>query len=151
MALCYTAPRRPAMDPKKLEKRKELAWEFARFVANAGVVLAVKLAGVALLTPYMHAAVAYALIHVVTVLLSYVLHAFISFKGTASFRDFWQFLKAVLAVKIADYVVFNVLFTYFEIRALSSVVLATAVIFVVRFITIRRALGGGRAAKEEPK
>jgi len=136
------------MDPKQLEKRKELAWEFARFAANAGVVLAVKLLGLALLTPYIHASIAYALIHVVTVLLSYVLHAFVSFKGTASVRDFFQFLKAVLAVKLADYVVFNVLFAYLEIKALSSVVLATAVIFVVRFLTIRRALGGKRAEGE---
>lgn len=131
------------------KERRELLGEFVRFALNAGVVLGLKVVGVALLTPYLHASIAYALIHVFTVLASYLLHLYVSFRGQkATLSDFFQFLKAVIGIKIADYVVFNVLFTFFEIKAMSAVVLATAGIFFLRFVTIRRALKGRKRGAE---
>jgi hypothetical protein len=126
------------MNPRLLAFTKQ----FLRYSANSGVALGFKLAAMALLTPLMHPSIAYAVVHVLMTFVSYGLHARLSFASERSWRGFFRFLRAVIGIKLLDYLTFNIMFAYLEVKALLSVVLATAVIFVARFFVIRKALVG---------
>jgi putative flippase GtrA len=128
---------------------KKLAGQFMRYGANAGVVLLVKLGGVAVLTRVMHASAAYALVHVLTVVVSYYLHTRLSFATERTWRGFFDFLKAVIGAKLLDYLVFNVAFVYLDIQALWSVAVASIAIFFFRFFMIRKALTPPEKAPEQ--
>lgn len=114
--------------------------EFLRYGTNSVVVLCFKLLLVWLLTLWLNAYWAYFWTHICVFLFSYTIHSKYSFRSEMTLSSLKRYFLAVIAIKIFDYLIFAVAFTYFQITALASVIVATLVIAVMRFFLARSAL-----------
>ena len=129
------------MNEKTIERLKELI----RYAANSVVVLATKLSCMWVLDHYLNALVAYLIVHVIVFFCSYWIHSRFSFGAELSWPRMARYLRAVIVIKVLDYLIFSVAFVYFHIEALWSVFGATVIIGLVRFALARSALKGALA------
>lgn len=83
------------------------------------------------------ALVAYSLVHVAVFFLSYFLHVGFTFKQKHTLKSLKIYFKTVLGFKLLDYFVFAVVFTGFEVSSKFAIVLATGILFLLRFGVLR--------------
>lgn len=83
------------------------------------------------------ALVAYSLVHIAVFFLSYFLHVGFTFKQKHSWHSLKVYFKTVLGFKVLDYFVFAVVFTSFEVSSKLAIVLATGILFLLRFSVLR--------------
>jgi hypothetical protein len=113
---------------------------FARYGLGSVFVLGVKLALTYLFLVFFNPFWAYLLVHVFVFFVSYWVHTTWSFRVQDGAANILSYLHAVLAFKVADYVVFSVVFSLLHIQALWCVIIATLFIAVIRFACVRRVL-----------
>ena len=119
------------------------ARQLLRYACSCGLVLATKLALTWLLIQWLLPLLAYLLVHVVTFFVSYSLHSRFSFQAAYSWNKLRQYGTTVIAFKIIDYLLFAVLFTYWEIEALWAVLVASLMVMLLRFLVVRQVLQEG--------
>nr|WP_281384357.1 GtrA family protein [Pelagicoccus albus] len=111
-----------------------------RFACVTTLVLGVKLGIVWSLGPVLNPYVAYFITHLAIFIVSYVLHSKVTFNSALGWKKAGVYLKAVIGIKILDYLIFSVALVYFEINSLVAVLAATALITILRFMFARKAL-----------
>jgi hypothetical protein len=116
--------------------------QMVRYGVNCGLVLGVKLVLIVALSPWLAPAISYLLIHVVTFFLSYAIHTRHTFRTAFSGAGMVNYLMAVAGFKLFDYLLFNLLVAW-EFNAPFSVILASAIEAVARFLVVRRILTRG--------
>jgi len=112
-----------------------------RYVLNCGVSLGVKVLLSHLFFLFMSEQIAYAVVQIPLFLFSYFLHATRTFKTELSWVGMFAYLRVVFVFQLLDYGVFTLAFSKFEIQSTVSVLIATLVIFIVRFYFVRRGFG----------
>ena len=112
-----------------------------RYGLNCGLSLGVKVLLSHLFFLFLSEQVAYAVVQVPLFLFSYFLHATRTFKTGLSWGGMFSFLRVVIVFQLLDYGVFTLAFSKFHIQSTLSVLIATLVIFVVRFYFVRRGFG----------
>ena len=117
-----------------------------RFGAGSGVMLAFKLAVMWLLEGLLEPQVSYVIVHAMLLFVSYCWHARVTMGVVFSWSSFGRYTRAVALVKLADYLVFTVAFSFFHVQTLFSVVVATALIWVARYVLVTRALAKPQAS-----
>lgn len=123
--------------PAKI-KSSRLLIQVVRYGVNCGVSLGVKLVLVQLLFFVMDEQIAYAVVQVPQFLFSYYLHSKQTFRTPMSYTGMGRYLRVVVVFQILDYLVFTLAFSQLGIHSMISVIIATVVIFVVRFFFVRR-------------
>lgn len=113
--------------------------EIIRFGLGSLIVLIVKIVLTSLLAEYTSATLAYALTHLAIFFLSYFVHLRSTFQQEHTAKRMWAFFKAVIFVKVLDFVIFSIVLDKFQIS--SAVVFATVCMTVFRYLVIRRGLG----------
>lgn len=117
-----------------------------KFVASSGVLLGFKLGSMWLLQGWLDPQWAYVVVHVLLLLVSFALHSKVTMGVDLTWRTFARYTRAVAVIKLTDYLVFSVAFSYFHVEALWSVALATIVIWLARYTMVTRALAPGERA-----
>jgi len=85
---------------------------------------------------------AYAVVQVLVFVGSYLLHARITFDVRLSLRGLLTYLRTMIVFQTLDWLVFAVAFTRLGIDSVPAILTATAVVFVIRFLFVRRTLRG---------
>lgn len=115
--------------------------QFARFTFSCAIALGSKLGTMWLCLKLFPAMVSYLIVQVVVFFVSYLLHTYFSFKSRGlSSGTMWRYFTTVISFKVVDYLVFSVIFAYFQINAMAAVLIASLLIMVVRFAAVRKAL-----------
>lgn len=122
------------------EKLTRLMPQLLRFGCVTSLVLGCKLGIVWLLERVVNPYVSYLITHVVIFLVSYFLHSKLTFKAELSWRRMGEYLKAVIGIKVLDYLIFTVALATLEIDSLVAVFTATVLITMMRFAFARKAL-----------
>ena len=76
---------------------------------------------------------------------SYALHSKFTFGTPFGRRSLWGFFQAMVFFQALDYLLFVVIFTRFGIESTLVILLCTGIVFLVRFVFVRRTLRGGGA------
>ncbi len=111
-----------------------------RFGMSSALMLGCKIGLTKLFTSRVDPYVAYSLTHVVVFIGSYYSHLWFTFKSTHSRKRFWQFFKAVLILKVIDFVLFGIFFESSGKELSLSVLLASLAVAFLRFSRMRQAL-----------
>ncbi len=115
----------------------ETGGQLLRFCLGSATLLAIKAAVTEMLAAPLGPYSAYACVHVLVFFLSYLLHGRFTFRGQGRPPRFWQFTRAVLALKVADYLAFVLLVSGTGWQAWWCVLLVSGVIFAIRFVVLR--------------
>lgn len=143
--LCKQSETTVKLPPKQAEqlaalrntKLARLGVQGARFTAVSLSLLLVKIGLTEFLSQYMSGYWAYAIVHIVIFISSFLLHGNLTFKGQAGWKQFAAFTRAVMGIKVVDYLLFSVLYGKAFKGAGWSALLASVIIFVVRFFAVR--------------
>jgi putative flippase GtrA len=119
--------------------------EFLRYVAGSGVMLALKLALMQLAVRLLAAVPAYALVQVAIFFASYAWHCRFTFGARFSRAGLGRFLRTMVVFQALDWLLFSVIYTRFGLDSNLVILLSTAVVFVVRFVFVRRSLQADRS------
>ena len=110
-----------------------------KIVFNFGVasvvILGIKLLLLWLFEYYFSARVAYAISHVVVFFISYAAHCKYTFKKNFTWRSLREFAKAVVFIKLIDYLSFSLILIYYS-NSLAVAATVTLVIFAIRYFSI---------------
>lgn len=120
-----------------------------RFATTSGLLLGFKLTCMWLLSGHINAQLAYVLVHIVLLFVSYAMHARLSFSSAFTWRSFVRYSRAVAVIKLTDYLIFSVVFSLLKIDALWSVSAATLVVWLLRYGMVSRAFRES-AESDEP-
>jgi len=118
--------------------------EFLRYAGGSGVMLLLKLALMQAAVLVLAEVPAYAVVQVAIFFASYAWHCRFTFGARFSGRGMGRYLRTMVVFQTLDWVLFSVIFTRFGINSTLVILASTAVVFVVRFIYVRRSL------REEP-
>lgn len=113
-------------------------FELARFGLTAVVMLGLKLGLTHGLLPWLHPLAAYLIVQVILTGISYALHARFTFRQQHSLRSFSRYARVIVLFQILDYLLFAVLLEWLQWDTTFSILSATVVIFLVRFLAVRR-------------
>ena len=116
----------------------------SRLVAAVLGTLGFKLALMQLFLLFSDALLAYGLVQVFVFLGSYALHRKITFRTSFGWRSLRDDLRTMVVFQALDYVVFAVIFTRFTIDSTDVILMATGVVFLLRYLFVRRSLRGAR-------
>ncbi len=116
---------------------KKLFLEAFRFGITGLVLLSIKLLLMSLLKNWMTPLIAYAIIHVLIFFMSYLLHSKFTFKKALAWGKLGAFFKAVILIKAFDYVLFSILFVRFDINSNASILTATLVVLIFRYLSLK--------------
>jgi hypothetical protein len=118
--------------------------ELLRYAGGSLVMLGFKLALMQLFLLLSGELLAYCLVQIFVFLGSYALHSKLTFRTRFGWRSLRDYLRTMVVFQALDYVVFAVIFTRFAIDATYVILMATGVVFVLRFLFVRRSLRGAR-------
>jgi len=116
------------------------ALELVRYAGGSLVMLGVKLALMQLFLRFSTELAAYCLVQVFVFLGSYLLHSRLTFGTPLSWASLRAYLRTMVVFQALDYLVFAVIFTRFAIAPSYVILMATGVVFVLRFVFVRRSL-----------
>ncbi len=116
----------------------QLVRQGLRYAVNCGISLGVKLALVKLLFLAMDEQIAYAVVQIPIFVFSYYLHSKRTFLTPMSVGGMFRYLRVMVVFQIIDYAVFTLAFSKLGIHSMLSVLIATIIVFVVRFLFVRR-------------
>lgn len=119
-----------------------LSNSFIRYGMGSSFVLGVKLIFTYLALFLLNPLWAYLLVHVLIFFVSYKVHTVWSFRVQGGTTSMLSYLRTVLIFKAADYFIFSIVFSLFEIQALWCVMIATLFVAIIRYACVRRALEG---------
>jgi putative flippase GtrA len=111
-----------------------------RFGLSSVGTMAVKVALTWLFAHRLEEHVAYFVTHVLIFFWSYYSHLRFTFNEPHTGRRMWEYFKAVLLLKIADFVLFSLILKVSENELSLSVLIASLVMTSGRFVTVKRAL-----------
>ena len=117
--------------------------ELARYAAGSGVMLLVKLLLMQAALLVASPVPAYALVQVFVFLGSYVLHSKVTFGTPFGWGSLGRYLQTMIVFQALDWILFTVIFTRWRIDSSLVILVSTAVVFVLRFVFVRRSLRGG--------
>ena len=117
--------------------------ELARYAAGSGVMLLVKLLLMQAALLAASPVPAYALVQVFVFLGSYALHSKVTFGTPFGWSRLGRYLQTMIVFQALDWLLFAVIFTRWRIDSSLVILLSTAVVFVLRFVFVRRSLRGG--------
>ena len=122
--------------------------ELATYGAGSLLMLAFKLGLMRLFLLFSQELLAYCLVQIFVFLGSYVWHSRVTFRIGLSWRRMREYLRTMVVFLGLDYVVFAVIFTRFAIGSTYVIFMATGVVFLLRFVFVRRSLQGATAARD---
>ena len=137
------------LETETLERRKTLR-QLLRYAISCGFVLVSKLAMTWVLIPWLPPPLAYLLVHGATFFISYSVHTRFSFISAYSWRRLKTYFAAVILFKVADFMLFTVLFATFNVNAMPAVLLASVAIMLFRFLVVRRVLNHADTLEDSP-
>lgn len=114
--------------------------EFARFGGTSLIMLAAKLLLMQVALLIAGEIVGYALVQVVLFFASYVLHSRFTFGTPFSWRSLGRFFRTISLFQLLDWLLFTVIFTQLGIDANLVILVCTVVVFVLRYLFVRRSL-----------
>lgn len=114
--------------------------ELLRYGGGSLVMLAVKLAVMQLALLALGEVAAYALVQVFVFLGSYAWHSRMTFGTRFSWASLGRYLRTMVVFQTLDWLVFTVIFTRYGIDSTLVILISTAVVFVLRFLFVRRSL-----------
>lgn len=82
----------------------------------------------------------YFLTHCIILFWSYNSHLRFTFKTTHTMSRFWAYTRAVFFIKVLDFLLFGLFFTVSTDQLTISVLLASGIVSVIRFFSVRKAL-----------
>ena len=82
----------------------------------------------------------YFLTHCIILFWSYNSHLRFTFKAAHSMSRFWAYTRAVFFIKVLDFILFGLFFTVSTDQLTLSVLLASGIVSVIRFFSVRKAL-----------
>lgn len=121
--------------------------KFFRFVVSAFAMLLSKMAlqsGLETINvqPYL----AYGIVHVIILFMSYGMHLGFTFGQAFSWASFKQYFRMVAVFKVIDYALFAGVFTFFDVSSKWAIMGATLGLFLVRFGALDKSF-----SKQEPE
>lgn len=118
------------------------AWfaELLRYGGGSLLMLAIKIGLMQVALLVLTEVPAYALVQVGVFFISYLLHSRFTFDTKLGWTSLWRYLRTIIVFQILDWGVFTVIFTRYRIDANVVILIGTAVVFVLRFIFVRRSL-----------
>lgn len=114
--------------------------QLIKYTTGSATVLGVKLLSTWIFIKFFEPRIAYLFVHFVIFFASYFYHVGITFKQAYSLASLKNFTKAVIGIKVLDYIIFSILFAYLDIQALLAVFLATLIIFTLRYFALKKLL-----------
>jgi len=114
------------------------AMKLFKYGLNSGVILAIKLCLMWILLGFLKEELAYFVVHLVIFFTAYLIHAKFSFAVQLTKQNLGSYFRAVIYIKLIDYLIFAVAFRFLQLDAMISVVIATAIIFLIRFVLVKR-------------
>lgn len=111
--------------------------QFIKYTLGTSLVLSIKLLSQFFLEHGFDPKVAYAIVHVITLLSSYLYHVRITFsRRLLSFASFWAYAKSVALIKLLDYSIF---FAGSQISENSYLLIlaSSGLIFILRFLFMK--------------
>jgi len=131
-------------------RRRKSLGVLLRFGLSSAGTMAVKVALTWLFAHRLEEHLSYFLTHVLIFFWSYYSHLRFTFDEPHSGRRMWDYFKAVLLLKIADFVLFSLILKVSENELSLSVLIASLVMTSGRFVTVRRALVRREAGPADP-
>jgi len=119
---------------------KTFLLQLVKFGTTSAALLVAKLLLTRLFLLFENALVAYALTHAVIFFASYFGHSYVTFRQRIGRDHLWRFFRAVILLKVLDYLIFSLLFVYWDIHSSWAIISATLIVGFIRFFTIRTAL-----------
>lgn len=120
-------------------REKDLA-VLVRFGLSSLVTIAIKIAITWFFSYGLNEYLSYFLTHFIILFWSYYSHLRFTFRSTHSTDRFWAYCKAVIFIKLLDFALFGLFFSFSSEQLSVSVLLASVIVSLVRFLTIRKAL-----------
>jgi putative flippase GtrA len=117
-----------------------------RYAINCGISLLFKIALFELTLLIVREEIAYGTIQILVFFFSYLLHSKSSFKAKLSLKAMWEYFKVLVIFQILDYLIFVIVFAYFGISSHLSILIATLILFFLRFLMMRRAFRTSKAS-----
>jgi hypothetical protein len=121
--------------------------ELVKYGAGSLLMLAFKLGLMQLFLLFSRELVAYCLVQIFVFFGSYLWHSKVTFRIGLSWRRMVEYLKTIIVFLGLDYFVFAVIFTRYLIASTYVIFMATGVVFMLRFVFVRRSLQGTTTAK----
>jgi len=118
--------------------QKKGAQKLFKYGLNSGVILGIKLSLMWILIGFLQEELAYLVVHLIIFFTAYLIHARFSFAVRVTRQNLGSYFRAVIYIKIIDYLIFAVAFRLLQIDAMISVIIATAIIFLIRFVLVKR-------------
>ena len=114
--------------------------ELLRYAGGSLLMLACKLGLMQLFVLFSREVVAYGLVQIFVFLGSYTLHSKVTFRTRFGWRSLLEYLRTMVVFQGLDYLIFAVVFTRYQIESTYVILMATGVVFLLRFIFVRRTL-----------
>lgn len=123
---------------KGKESARKTGGQFLRYAVIALTILGLKLALTHAFLFLVSPLLSYALTQVFVSVASYLGHARFTFHRPLRWHGFLTYLRVLVVFQILDYLTFAFFLTALGIRTTGSILVATGVIFLLRFIFVRR-------------
>ncbi|MEZ4387111.1 MAG: hypothetical protein R3D98_05960 [Candidatus Krumholzibacteriia bacterium] len=119
--------------------------QFLRYAAGSAVMLGLKLLLMQEAVGWLREVPAYAAVQVAVFFASYAWHSRVTFAARFSRGGLGRYLRTMVGFQALDWLLFSVIFTRLGVESNLAILTSTAVVFVVRFVCVRRSLlpGGG--------
>lgn len=111
-----------------------------KYGLSCSFVLISKIALTACFMTFLTGSFAYLLTHVLTFFISYETHTRFSFTVEKSELSLLKYFRTVIFFKVLDFLTFSVVFEHLKINAPISIIIASGLIFIIRFVFVKKAL-----------
>ena len=119
-----------------------LSREFLRYGGGSLAMLGIKILLMQLWLLALDEVPAYAVVQVFVFLISYLLHSRLTFGTRLGWRSLGRYLQTMVAFLFLDWFLFTILFHRLSIDSTVIILLCTGLVFVLRFLFVRRSLRG---------
>lgn len=119
---------------------RQPAHQFIRFGMSSAVTVCVKIGLTWALAQVMNDYLSYFITHIVILFWSYFSHLKFSFNEEHTWHRFGEYAKAVFLIKLSDYLLFTVVLNVTDGSLTLSVLLASLIMAIIRFVAVRRAM-----------